>query len=77
MIFDSHCHLNDKALMDDLDNVIQRAKDNGVDKFLVIGWNLESSINAVEISERYEGIYAAIGIHPTDVKEDADEVIKK
>mgnify|MGYP002519237516 CR=1 FL=1 len=32
MIFDSHCHLNDKALMDDLDNVIQRAKDNGVDK---------------------------------------------
>ena len=77
MIFDSHCHLNDKALMDDLDNVIQRAKDNGVDKFLIIGWNLESSINAVEISERYEGVYAAIGIHPTDVKEDADEVIKK
>ena len=77
MIFDSHCHLNDKALMDDLDNIIQRAKDNGVDKFLVIGWNLESSINAVEISKRYEGVYAAIGIHPTDVKEDADEVIKK
>ena len=44
MIFDSHCHLNDKALMDDLDNVIQRAKDNGVDKFLIIDKILSGSL---------------------------------
>lgn len=72
MIFDSHCHLNDKALLDDIPGVIARAKENGVDRFLVIGWNLESSKIAVELADKYPEIYAAIGIHPTDVKEDSE-----
>ena len=37
MIFDSHCHLNDKILLDDIPGVITRAKENGVDRF----WSLD------------------------------------
>lgn len=67
MIFDTHCHLNSEELYDRLEEVLESAKKVGVDRFLVVGWDKESSFKAVEIAHRYEGIYAAIGFHPTDI----------
>ena len=79
MIFDTHCHLNSDELYERLDEVLESAKKVGVDKFLVIGWDKESSLRAIEIAHRYEGIYAAIGFHPTDIdgvsEEDYNEVM--
>ena len=73
MIFDTHCHLNSEELYERLEEVLESAKKVGVDKFLVVGWNKESSFKAVEIAHRYEGIYAAIGFHPTDIDDVSDE----
>ena len=73
MIFDTHCHLNSEELYERLEEVLENAKRVGVDKFLVVGWNKESSFKAVEIAHRYEGIYAAIGFHPTDIDDVSDE----
>ena len=73
MIFDTHCHLNSEELYERLEEVLEDAKKVGVDKFLVVGWNKESSFKAVEIAHRYEGIYAAIGFHPTDIDDVSDE----
>lgn len=67
MIFDTHCHLNDSALLERIDEVLADALKVGVDKFLVVGWNKESSFKAVELAHKYKGIYAAIGFHPTDI----------
>lgn len=67
MIFDTHCHLNSEELYERLDEILENAKKVGVDKFLVVGWDKQSSFKAVEIAHRYEGIYAAIGFHPTDI----------
>jgi TatD DNase family protein len=64
--FDTHCHLNHSAFAEDLDDVVKRASDSGVKHILVPGWNLESSIHAVELAEKYEPIIAAVGIHPSD-----------
>ncbi len=79
MIFDTHCHLNSDELYERLDEVLESAKKVGVDKFLVIGWDKESSLRAIKIAHRYEGIYAAIGFHPTDIdgvsEEDYNEVM--
>ena len=79
MIFDTHCHLNSDELYERLDEVLESAKKVGVDLFLVIGWNKESSLRAIEIAHRYEGIYAAIGFHPTDIdgvsEDDYNEVM--
>ena len=68
MLFDSHCHLNDKQLLDDIDDVIKSANEAGVTHFLVIGWDIESSKKAIELAESYPNIYACVGVHPTDVK---------
>ena len=79
MIFDTHCHLNSEELIGRIDEVIEAAHKVGVDKFLVIGWNKESSLKAIELAHRYEGIYAAIGFHPTDIdgvsEEDYNDVM--
>ena len=67
MIFDTHCHLNSEELLERLEEVLENAKKVGVDKFLVVGWDKKSSFKAVELAHQYEGIYAAIGFHPTDI----------
>lgn len=67
MIFDTHCHLNSDELLERLEEVLENAKKVGVDKFLVVGWDKKSSFKAVELAHQYEGIYAAIGFHPTDI----------
>lgn len=63
-MIDSHCHLNDPDLLLDLEGVIARAREAGVEEIIVPGYDLESSIKALEISKSHEGIYALVGIHP-------------
>lgn len=63
-MFDTHCHLNFAAFKNNLDEVIGDAKKAGVNYFVVPGTDYESSKRAIEIAERYEGVYAAVGIHP-------------
>lgn len=80
MIFDTHCHLNSDQLIENIDEILANAQKVGVNKFLVVGWNKESSLLAVKLAEQYDCIYAAIGFHPTDVfdvtEEDFQEVFK-
>lgn len=67
MIFDTHCHLNHEDLYKDLEQVIASARNVNVTKMLVVGYDKESSLLAVKIAEEHEGIYAAIGFHPTEI----------
>lgn len=73
MIFDTHCHLNSEELYNRLDEVIKSSRDVGVDKFLVVGWDKKSSFLAVELAEKYDFIYAAIGFHPCDIFDLSEE----
>ena len=73
MLIDTHCHLNDEAFASNVCEIVNNAKARGIKKMVVIGYNEISSFKAVEIANQYEGIYAAIGVHPSDVlKEDND-----
>ena len=73
MMFDSHCHLNDENLYPRIDEVIDAAKKTGVKKFLVVGWDKESSELAVKIAHKYEECYAAIGYHPCNINGVSDK----
>jgi len=68
MYFDTHIHLNSEMYNDDLDDVINRAHENGVNLMTVIGFDIPSSKRAIEIAETYDGVFAAVGIHPSDAK---------
>ena len=63
--FDIHSHLNFADYEKDFDDVIERLKQTGTHT-IVVGTDFESSRQAVELAEKYEEIYACIGIHPID-----------
>ncbi|MCR4326708.1 MAG: TatD family hydrolase [Candidatus Roizmanbacteria bacterium] len=68
-LVDTHCHLNFEALYDDADAVIQRARKKGVGIIVVPGSDVATSKKAIELTTRYEDIYAAVGIHPHHIYE--------
>lgn len=63
MLFDSHCHLQFKAYKDDFDQVLQRCIDKNV-LLNVVGSQIDTSVRAVELAQKYESIYASVGLHP-------------
>lgn len=65
-MIDSHAHLTMKAYRKDLEEVIRRAGDNGVEAILTIGVDMASSEAAVQLAEKYPVVYAAVGVHPHD-----------
>lgn len=73
--FDIHSHLNFADYAPDFDQVIQRLKDTQTHT-IVIGTDLESSKKAVELAEKYDGVYASIGIHPVDKQSEHFDISK-
>lgn len=79
MLFESHAHIDDSRFDQDRDEIIQRAKDAGLSYILNPGADLGTSVKAVNLAEKYEMVYAAVGVHPHDVKdmdEDTIEVLR-
>jgi TatD DNase family protein len=65
-LIDSHAHIYYRDYAGDFDAMLQRAADSGVDAMLVVGTDIESSRESVELAEKHPQIYAAVGIHPHD-----------
>ena len=68
-IIDSHAHLEMPPFDRDRDQVIGRAKAAGVETIVTVGTTVEDCRKALEITRRYPGVYAVIGIHPHEVKD--------
>lgn len=66
MFFDSHAHIDGEKFDRDRDLVLSRAKANGIDYIMNPGADFESSVRAVALAQKYEMVYAAVGIHPHD-----------
>ena len=69
MFIDTHSHLFYPNFEDDLDEVIQRARDSGVDFILVPATDLATAREVINLTEKYDMIYGAVGIHPHDTKD--------
>jgi len=63
-MIDVHCHLNLKSFNSDYDAVAKQAFEAGVSKIINVGTSLETSRKAVELAQKYENMYAIVGIHP-------------
>ncbi len=69
MLIDTHAHLEMREFNDDREDVIKRAREAGVEYIVTIGTTIESSRDAVMLADKYDFIYAAIGIHPHEVRD--------
>lgn len=63
-IIDTHCHLDMPQFESDRDEVIQRARATGLEAIITVGSDIESSISALEIANKYDFIYCSVGVHP-------------
>ena len=75
-LFDSHSHLDDEKFDVDREQVISEIVQSGITKFISAGYSLEGSIRAVELSKKYEFIYATCGISPNDIPQTEEELWK-
>ncbi len=76
MLIDTHCHVL-KEEYDNVDEVINNAKKNGVDKLIINGYDLKTSREAIEIANKYDFVYAAIGIGPENIDRFSNGTMKK
>ena len=79
-MIDSHCHLDHSPLFDDIDNVIKRSKEVGIEKLLTICTTIKS-FKKIKLLVKYDDIiFGTYGIHPHEAKNDkvnSDTIIKE
>lgn len=63
-LIDTHCHVHFRAYREDMDEVICRSLEKGV-KMITVGTQLDTSQKGLEVAERYEGVRATVGMHPS------------
>ena len=74
-MIDSHCHLDHEPLFNDLENVLKRSKEVGIEKLLTICTTFESFVKIKQLVKKDDIIYGTYGIHPHEAKN--DKVTKK
>ncbi len=75
-MIDTHCHL-ELADYDNIDEIINICKKEGLKKIIVSGHDLKSSIEAIELTKKYDIVYATVGFLPDILKENTNNDIKK
>lgn len=69
MFVDTHAHLTDEAFKEDFKQIVQNAKNNRVGKIITSGYDLASSQEAVAFAEKFDDVYASIGVYPENANE--------
>jgi len=74
IFYDTHAHLDYPDYAHDLPELIERAQAAGITKIISIGTDLESSARAIKLAERFPGVFAAAGWHPSNAHEAPDDI---
>ena len=73
MLYDTHCHLY-KEYYDDIDSIIKKAKDNGVEKYISDATNINTCYEMIDLADKYDDVYITLGIHPECVDDSYEEL---
>lgn len=73
MIFDTHAHYDDEVFDEDREELFKKIQKEGVGIVVNIGASMESTKRSIELSEKYDFIYAAIGVHPSETADLTEE----
>ncbi len=75
MFFDSHAHYDDERFENDRSEVIKSVYDNKITRVCNVGSDIETSKKSIALAEKYDFIYAAVGVHPHEVENMTDETL--
>lgn len=80
MFIDTHCHLYDEELIENVDEIIDRALKVGVEKMVVAGCDISSSLQCISLAKKYEQVYVCVGFYPeyaNDFDEKAEQKLRE
>jgi len=69
MFIDTHAHLNYPDIVKNIDEILARALDAGVESIIIPATTYKTSIEIIELAQKHNMLYAAVGIHPTELKD--------
>lgn len=69
MIFETHAHYDDSRFDEDRDLVIEKVINSGVSPIINVGASIESTKTTLELAHANKLIYAAVGVHPSDISD--------
>lgn len=75
MFTDTHCHIY-KEYYENIDEIIKNAKENNVNRFINNGCDTSSNKEVLDLSQKYDNMYCALGIHPEKVEEYTESDLK-
>ncbi|NCN03463.1 MAG: TatD family hydrolase [Candidatus Pacebacteria bacterium] len=68
MVIDTHCHYNDPKIVNNLDKYWKQAQEKGVETAVLIGTNMDTSKEVIEMAQKNKDFYAVVGVHPEDAQ---------
>lgn len=71
---DTHCHTQEQMVETGSDELLQRAREAGVERFIVIGTDATTSEQAIEIAGKHADVWATVGLHPHDAIKGVDSI---
>lgn len=74
--FDTHAHYDDQKFDGDREEVLNKIYNAGVTKCINMGCDIKSSEKAIEIANSHKFIYAAVGLHPEEIPQNEEEILK-
>ena len=77
MLIDTHCHLYYDSIKKDIQTVLDRAEEQGVNKFICVGTNTTDSAESLKIAANFDNVYASAGVHPHDAKDAPGDYLKQ
>ncbi len=72
-LVDTHCHITDDKYDEDRNEILKEIEEN-LEFAVNIGFDLESSKRSIDLADRYDFMYAVVGVHPTDINGYNDEL---
>lgn len=69
MIFETHAHYDDDAFDEDREELLESMPEHGIRRLVNIGADMQSSKASIALAEQYEYVYAAVGVHPSDIQD--------
>ncbi|NNE91214.1 MAG: TatD family hydrolase [Verrucomicrobiales bacterium] len=69
MLIDTHCHLASPRFRDEIPQIVEAAREAGVERIVTIACDLEDSPVNIDLAAEFDGVYATVGIHPCYVHE--------
>lgn len=77
MFIDTHAHLTDSALIEDIESILKKSKEMGVEKIITSGFDISSSIKAINLAEKHDEVFASVGVYPCEVDKVENDYIDK